>query len=186
MIDAMHANPSAEIEDLLRRALTDRDRRPLDDLATWWDRAPALADRVAEAWLRTAIAALAAGGWRPVDVERALLSVASKTQSQLVAGLDDGVAAWRARHRLDGRLAAANVIGAGQTIRRLGRIPFVSDDASGGDVDAGVLAKVRALLAKAESTTFEAEAEALTAKAHQLMVRHTIDEALVAGRGGWR
>jgi hypothetical protein len=45
-------------------------------------------------------------------------------------------------------------------------------------VDGAVLATVRALLAKAESTSFEAEAEALTAKAQQLMARHAIDEAV--------
>ena len=41
------------------------------------------------------------------------------------------------------------------------------------------------MLAKAESTTFEAEAMAFTAKAQELMTRHAIDEALVQGyRGG--
>jgi hypothetical protein len=43
-----------------------------------------------------------------------------------------------------------------------------------------VLERVRALLAKAESTTFEAEAEAFTAKAQELMTRHAIDLAMVA------
>jgi len=42
-----------------------------------------------------------------------------------------------------------------------------------------VLSKVRALLAKAESTTFDAEAEAFTAKAQDLMTRHRIDRALL-------
>ena len=42
-----------------------------------------------------------------------------------------------------------------------------------------VLAKVRGLLAKAESTTFTDEAEACTAKAQELMARHSIDEALL-------
>ena len=48
----------------------------------------------------------------------------------------------------------------------------------------GVLDKVRALLAKAESTTFDAEAEAFTAKAQELMARHRIDRAVfdVGGR----
>lgn len=46
--------------------------------------------------------------------------------------------------------------------------------------DAGVLHKVRSLLAKAESTTFPDEAEALTAKAQQLMDRHAIDRAMLA------
>jgi hypothetical protein len=42
-----------------------------------------------------------------------------------------------------------------------------------------VLERVRNLLAKAESTTFEAEATALTAKAQELITRHAIDLALV-------
>ena len=37
--------------------------------------------------------------------------------------------------------------------------------------DEKVLGRVRALLAKAESTTFPEEAEALTAKAQELMAR---------------
>ena len=43
-----------------------------------------------------------------------------------------------------------------------------------------MLDRVRALLAKAESTTFPAEAEALTGKAQELITRHSIDEALLA------
>ncbi|MBY8871706.1 DUF2786 domain-containing protein [Micromonospora sp. PLK6-60] len=42
-----------------------------------------------------------------------------------------------------------------------------------------MLDRVRALLAKAESTTFPAEAEALTGKAQELMARHSIDQALL-------
>jgi hypothetical protein len=45
-------------------------------------------------------------------------------------------------------------------------------------VDDVMLTKVRALLAKAESTSFEAEADAFTAKAQELMARHAIDEAV--------
>jgi hypothetical protein len=44
--------------------------------------------------------------------------------------------------------------------------------------------KVRALLAKAESTEYAEEAEALTAKAQELMVRHSIDYALLAATSG--
>ncbi len=54
---------------------------------------------------------------------------------------------------------------------------------SGGD-DQKMLAKVRALLAKAESTTFPEEAEALTAKAQELMARHAIDDAMVDAEAG--
>jgi hypothetical protein len=49
-------------------------------------------------------------------------------------------------------------------------------------VDDPVLVKVRALLAQAESTTFEAEAEAFTAKAQELMARHAIDGAVLWAR----
>jgi hypothetical protein len=51
------------------------------------------------------------------------------------------------------------------------------------EVDERVLARVRALLAKAESTTFDAEAETFTAGAQALMARHSIDRAMLdAGR----
>lgn len=43
------------------------------------------------------------------------------------------------------------------------------------------LARIQALLDKAESTTFPEEAEALIAKAQELMARHAIDEAMLAG-----
>ena len=46
-----------------------------------------------------------------------------------------------------------------------------------------MLDRVRALLAKAESTTFPAEAEALTGKAQELMARHSIEAALLAAPG---
>ncbi len=48
------------------------------------------------------------------------------------------------------------------------------------EVDERILSRVRALLAKAESTTFEAEAETFTAGAQALMARHSIDAALLA------
>lgn len=42
------------------------------------------------------------------------------------------------------------------------------------------IARVHALLDKAESTPYEAEAEALLAKAQELMARHAIDEAMLS------
>jgi Protein of unknown function (DUF2786) len=50
--------------------------------------------------------------------------------------------------------------------------------------DPKLLTRIRALLAKAEATDFPAEAEALTAKAQDLMTRHAIDEALVHAEAG--
>jgi hypothetical protein len=52
--------------------------------------------------------------------------------------------------------------------------------------DEGALNRVRAMLAKAESTEFAEEAEAFTAKAQELMARHSIDYALLAARTGAR
>ncbi|WP_448626366.1 DUF2786 domain-containing protein [Geodermatophilus sp. URMC 64] len=54
-----------------------------------------------------------------------------------------------------------------------------------GPGDDRVLRRIRGLLAKAESTEFPEEAEALTAKAQELMARHAVDVALLdTGAGG--
>ncbi|KPI19999.1 protein of unknown function DUF2786 [Actinobacteria bacterium OK074] len=45
-----------------------------------------------------------------------------------------------------------------------------------------MLGRIRALLAKAEATGFPEEAEALSAKAQELMTRYSVDEALIAAR----
>jgi hypothetical protein len=77
-------------------------------------------------------------------------------------------------------------------LQQLGPVPGAADPAAtprrreAGDVDERILSRVRALLAKAESTTFEAEAEALTAAAQSLMARHSIDAALLAATDGNR
>ncbi|MFZ1309028.1 MAG: DUF2786 domain-containing protein, partial [Candidatus Microthrix parvicella] len=47
-----------------------------------------------------------------------------------------------------------------------------------------MLERIRALLAKAESTDFEEEAMAFTAKAQELITRHAIDSALLDDAGG--
>ncbi|MGE5829200.1 MAG: DUF2786 domain-containing protein [Micromonosporaceae bacterium] len=55
---------------------------------------------------------------------------------------------------------------------------------SGEGVDPKLLERVRALLAKAESSEYGAEADSYTAKAQELMVRYSIDRALLdAGAG---
>jgi hypothetical protein len=50
--------------------------------------------------------------------------------------------------------------------------------------DARVLRRIRGLLAKAESSEFPDEAEALTAKAQELMSRHAVDAALLDANSG--
>ena len=50
-------------------------------------------------------------------------------------------------------------------------------------VDERILGRVRAFLAKAESTPYPAEAETFTAAAQALMARHSIDHALLMATG---
>lgn len=80
-------------------------------------------------------------------------------------------------------------------LRRLPRLPLLgplpgeagalTGDRVGGErsvADARTIARVAALLAKAESTEFPDEAESLTAKAQELMTRHAIDRASLDAR----
>ena len=60
-----------------------------------------------------------------------------------------------------------------------GRPRQMGPGARRGGVADPVLTRVRNLLAKAESSTFEAEATAFTAKAQELITRHAIDVALL-------
>jgi hypothetical protein len=61
-----------------------------------------------------------------------------------------------------------------------GAAPTIGAAATG--VDERVLRRVRALLVKAESTTFQDEADALTAKAQQLMTQHSITRTLAEAK----
>jgi hypothetical protein len=56
--------------------------------------------------------------------------------------------------------------------------------AAAGEVDQKALGRVRALLAKAEATKFSEEAEALSAKAQELMSRYSLHQAVAASERG--
>ncbi|GIJ79451.1 Protein of unknown function [Micromonospora phaseoli] len=74
-------------------------------------------------------------------------------------------------------------------IERVGPMPGTARAAAvapPADLDQRMLDRVRALLAKAESTDFPEEADAFTAKAQELMARHRIDHALLAAKTGER
>jgi hypothetical protein len=74
-----------------------------------------------------------------------------------------------------------------QVLRRLCPLPGEARAGSARarvDVDERVLGKIRALLAKAESTEFPDEAEALSARAQELMAKYSIDRALLAAQTG--
>lgn len=114
------------------------------------------------------------------------------------------VDAWAGAERLDrvdALLRAATLLGQLWTLPRLDPIgdppsgwgratghtprPAAATAVPDG-VDERALGRIRALLAKAESTEFTPEAEALSAKAQELMTRYSIDHALLAGAGGAR
>ncbi|MFF1903408.1 DUF2786 domain-containing protein [Kitasatospora sp. NPDC058218] len=105
--------------------------------------------------------------------------------------------AFAHRHRLDRFALATTVL---ELLRSWGRLPPIAPvgpaPGQGGQApraerraqgpvpgEPRMLSRVRALLAKAESTEYPEEAEALTAKAQQLMAQHSIDEALLAVGG---
>lgn len=100
------------------------------------------------------------------------------------------------RHRLDRFALATAVL---ELLRTWGRLPPIAPvgpapgqavrsrrQAAPATGEPRMLARIRALLAKAESTEYPDEAEALTAKAQQLMAQHSIDEALLAVDGADR
>jgi hypothetical protein len=55
---------------------------------------------------------------------------------------------------------------------------------SNGQADERMLSRIRALLAKAEATEYTEEAEALSARAQELMAKYSIDQALLAADSG--
>lgn len=133
-----------------------------DELATY-PRA-----RIDERWL-TQLDALDATTWWPGD------------SSWVRARVDSGLGWQRVV------AAAAGLLARLQTLPRVERFTPLPGQATPtvrpGRTDAKMLAKVRQLLAKAESTTFEAEADALTAAAQRLMSRHSIDQAMLSAHG---
>lgn len=107
--------------------------------------------------------------------------VAELPDAPEVAEQVDRLAAWAAGP--DGLSACLGVIGLVQTLPVLpSTLPLPGRGTAGPagpEVESKVLARIRALLAKAESTEFPEEAEALSAKAQALMSRHAIDRLVV-------
>lgn len=104
---------------------------------------------------------------------------------------DGGYLDALARRRRTSRFETAYaVLAALRTLARLPRITPLPAAApaparpSGGAGAARALGRIRGLLAKAEATDFAQEAEALSAKAQELMARHSIDEALLDSAAG--
>lgn len=89
------------------------------------------------------------------------------------------VAQWRSDRGLDADEALRQALALVGALRRLPVLPVLAEPVDASGVDPKMLARVRGLLAKAESTAFPEEAEALSAKAQELMARHALEQALV-------
>ncbi|QTE00001.1 hypothetical protein S1361_21875 [Streptomyces cyanogenus] len=147
-------------------------------------------DFVATAWQR---------GWQPADVVRLVRRELDEAHVRLAAAL---IRAQAGRDRPRGRRWAGQLaaLPAGpertadrfshatavlELYRLLLRLPALEPleeepRRAHGPAASRMLGRIRALLAKAEATGYPEEAEALTAKAQELMARHSVDEALLA------
>ncbi len=179
----------------------------LDALAIIEDRlGPGVIHRAVTYWFGLVLDAAWTNGWQPADVLRHLRRTLTARHAAAVAGLiaasggarpeaavddrwADQVASLSAddRDRPDFAPPSPSLSLAVEALSRLlylAPLPRLSSPSggtrrSGGPSSAAMLDRVRALLAKAESTTFPEEAEALTAKAQELMARHAIDAAML-------
>ncbi|GIJ44922.1 hypothetical protein Val02_18080 [Virgisporangium aliadipatigenens] len=103
---------------------------------------------------------------------------------------DDYLGEFARRHRLDRTAVLDLMLTLLGILRTLPRIevlippPGTAARAPARHLDSKLVHRVRALLAKAESSAFPAEAETYTAKAQELIARHSIDEALVSTQDG--
>jgi uncharacterized protein DUF2786 len=96
---------------------------------------------------------------------------------------------WAARQEVSQAQALAEAVDALAALVMLPTLPDLPvPQGSRAGLDEKKLARVRALLAKAESTPYPEEAEALSAKAQELMSRYSFEQALVdpqRRRQGW-
>ncbi|MFG2722843.1 DUF2786 domain-containing protein [Streptomyces sp. NPDC048416] len=144
-------------------------------------------------------------GWQPADVVRIVRRDLDEPQVRILSGLirDELARYERLPARWQGQLDElpretwrADRFSYATAVLELYRLllalpaiepagPAPGDSVLGSPVhgEPKTLARIRALLAKAEATGFPEEAEALTAKAQELMARHSVDDALLAGRG---
>lgn len=204
------ADPTGTVDRAFRAALYADDDTALDtgasllaaDPATDAELARRGAEFVAQAWRR---------GWQPADVVRIVRRELDDTHVRLATALiraqapDDRPRGprWTAQlaqlaqlsesEEADGntprpdRFTHATAVL--ELYRLLLRLPALEPlEEARGELrrehrgDARMLGRIRALLAKAEATGYPEEAEALTAKAQELMARHSVDEALLDAR----
>jgi hypothetical protein len=151
--------------------------------------------------LNRAIDDVRAGGWLPNDLVQIMRRRGMPAALPILCtalhwhaehfGVDQTRAGWvQGLAELPHDAAAlrdatlADLLAVAAVLRGLPRIAAVAPAAPVSDPGANKhLARVRALLAKAESTTFEEEADALIAKAQELISKHSLEGALSDSTG---
>ncbi|ASN25120.1 DUF2786 domain-containing protein [Streptomyces pluripotens] len=140
-------------------------------------------------------------GWQPADVIRLVRRELAEKHVRLAVAL---IRAQAGRDRPRGRRWAAQleslpqeparevdrfshattVLELYRLLLRLPALEPLEEEMRGtpGPAASRMLTRIRALLAKAEATGYPEEAEALSAKAQELIARHSVDEALLAAQ----
>jgi hypothetical protein len=178
----------ADLAHFARRGGNVRDSRLLIGLLARHARTHSALDRAPDAWLE----------------QLAELGIVDRVSGSIIGGHATVLAAWGKAERLHPDDLVDAAIDIDELLRRAPRLPVAmlaphnwpstnkgtwntrtdpqtsSEPGRADEVDAKALRTIRALLAKAESTEFEAESESFMAKAQELMTRHSIDLAILA------
>lgn len=141
---------------------------------------PAELARGAELAVRPLLDRAHRGGWPPEELRQAANRRVDEFACSYLLDAGPDLAPWAAKHLLtpaEAVTAVVDALGVLLTLPVVAAAPRPAVRHSAGDKQLG---RVRALLAKAESSSFPEEAEALSAKAQELMTRHALDRVLVA------
>jgi hypothetical protein len=142
-------------------------------------------DAVVARCARREVGAAGDRGWEPEVLERFVRRRLSTRHGRVITVLDEAPAGafidqLASTLRIDRAWAIQHVVELLALVASIPALPKLrSAERPRTPVNGRILERVRALLAKAESTTFPEEAEALSAKAQELMARHAIDRALL-------
>jgi hypothetical protein len=151
-----------------------------------------LVDAVVARCVRRETARAAGRGWEPQTLARIVRRRLEKRYDRVLTALDEApvggfVDEVARRLRIDRTYALEIVVEVLAFVSALPPLPKLRSAERRERhrlVGGRMLERVRALLAKAESTTFPEEAEALSAKAQELMARYSIDRALLEATSG--
>ena len=139
-----------------------------------------------QSWLAEVHRAPLRHGWQAEEMALVVRRRAGAAAADLVRELVDGAPAALDIDPDHWPATVANAVGALAVMAHLPPLPDLGAVRRGAPpgVDERLLARVRALLAKAESTEFPDEAEACLAKAQALMARHSLDRLAIEGHAG--